>query len=582
MAPPDERHRWSQKLENVLEDRDALEAFKRWMKTESPLAEHPINLHFAIIAYKNMCAVKNVRAAELARNVHQKYVSMNTGVCCFLQESLRREVSTRVHALSSADPDPTVFDILIAPLEQYLRQQHAQFVCSEEFLDAFNRPDDFVVPMGTPKPPRISLMTPTPSRKPRKQSTHQPTLTAEMLLKTQYDRENALGESELEKLYPPVVKAPYVCNATTSKNDSAVSSTFSSDANGQNATMKLSTIREEQLRGNPATHTLARVERVDSATVPTHCTEEGRRAFANLLIEKLNVLSARRKRNDVMSQQLRDIESRKCSAREVVNEIDPNAGEEEDELERYVRQRMADDSSKPSPSYHSPDSLNAHSLRFRRRSPKSSSPERFHYYTISPAMHASYSGNPYGSNGFAPPPCGRHTRQMSAAPTKPISRERYDLKSMAIYDTSGIESMAPSSVSERDDAQRAAVFQKARLLSSGVAGGSSMRKSAHRHHDFSSLPRTRGGDAKSTMTISYKEKGRVPMVAHVPAHPITFKEFRKYLGISSRCNLQFFFKTTCEDASAPYQLLLVNDDSALLPIYEGRVTAECKSLSDSD
>ncbi|KHN80096.1 Axin-like protein 1 [Toxocara canis] len=360
MAPPDERHRWSQKLENVLEDRDALEAFKRWMKAESPLVEHPINLHFAIIAYKNMCAAKNMRAAELARNLHQKYVSINTGVCSFLQES------------------------------------------------------------------------------------------------------------------------------------------------------------------------------------------------------------------------------RKCSAREVVKEVEPNAGEEEDELERYVRQRMADDSNKPSPSYHSPDSVNAHSLRFRRRSPKSSSPERFQYYTISPTMHSSYSGNPYGSNGFAPPPCGRHAKQMNTASSKPVSRERCELKSMAIYDTSGIESMAPSSVSERDDAQRAAVFQKARLLSSGVAGGSSMRKSAHRHHDFSSLPRTRGGEAKPTMTISYKEKGRVPMVAHVPAHPITFKEFRKYLGISSKCNLQFFFKTVCEDGSAPYQLLLVNDDSALLPIYEGRVTAECKSLSDSD
>ncbi|KHN71285.1 Axin-like protein pry-1 [Toxocara canis] len=224
-----------------------------------------------------------------------------------LFKGLRREVSSRVHALSATDPDPTVFDILISPVEQYLRQQHAQFVCSEEFLDAFNRPDEFVAAMSTPKPPRMSLVTPTPSRKPRK-SVHQPTLTAEMLLKTQYDRENALGESELEKLYPPAVKAPYVCNATTSKNDSAVSSTFSSDANGQNTTMKLSTIREEQLRGNPATHTLARVERVDCAAVPTHCTEEGRRAFANLLIEKLNVLSARRRRNDVMSQQLRDIE----------------------------------------------------------------------------------------------------------------------------------------------------------------------------------------------------------------------------------------------------------------------------------
>lgn len=579
----------------MLEDRDALEAFKRWMKAESPLYEHPINLHFAIIAYKNMCAKQNVRAAELAKKLHQKYVSVNTGVCSFLQDGLRREVSSRVHSLSASDPDSTVFDVLISPVEQYLRQQHAQFVCSEEFLDAYNRSEDFLAvhPMSstTQKPPRISsLMTPTPTRKPRKNA-HQPTLTAEMLLKTQYDRENTLGESELEKLYPPVVKAPYVCNATTSKNDSAVSSTFSSDANGQNTTMKLSTIREEQLRGNPATHTLARVERPDCTTVPTHCTEEGRRAFANLLIDKLNVLSARRRRNDVMSQQLRDIESRKCSAREVVKEVEPNAGEEEDELERYVRQRMADDSSKPSPSYHSPDSFNAHSLRLRRRSPKSSSPERFQYYTISPTMHSSYSGNPYGSNGFAPPPCGsRHTRQLNAASAKPVSRERCDMKSMAIYDTSGIESMAPSSVSDaqRDDAQRAAVFQKARLLSSGMAAtGCTIRKSTHRHHDFSSLPRSRGGgggatESKPLMTISYKGKGRVPIVAHVPAHPITFKEFRKYLGISSKCNLQFFFRTICEDGSAPYQLLLVNDDSSLLPVYEGRVTAECRSLSDSD
>lgn len=63
--------------------------------------------------------------------------------------------------------------------------------------------------------------------------------------------------SEVEKLYRPLMKTPYICNATTSKNDSAVSSTFSSDANGQHPAVKLSTIREEQLKGNPATHTLA-------------------------------------------------------------------------------------------------------------------------------------------------------------------------------------------------------------------------------------------------------------------------------------------------------------------------------------
>lgn len=64
---------------------------------------------------------------------------------------------------------------------------------------------------------------------------------------------------------------------------------------------------------------------------------------------------------------------------------------------------------------------------------------------------------------------------------------------MAIYDTSGIESMAPSSVSERDEAARAAVFQKARMLAcgGGAAASSSSsggRRSSHRHHDFTSLP----------------------------------------------------------------------------------------------
>ncbi|VDN06272.1 unnamed protein product [Thelazia callipaeda] len=574
MARTEERHRWSQKLENVLEDRDALEAFKKWMKNESSLAEHPINLHFAIIAYKNMCAVRNARAAELARNLHQKYISIKTGVCSFLREDLRREISFRVHALSACEPDPTVFDSVIPLVEQYLRQQHAQFVCSEEFIDFYNRVEEF-----TSKPSRI-FSSSLSSRKQRKSFSCQPTLTAEMLLKTQHERETTLGESEVEKLYRPLMKVPYICNATTSKNDSAVSSTFSSDANGQHPSVKLSTIREEQLKGNPATHTLARVERVDGGSVVTHCTEEGRRAFAAILIEKLNVLSARRKRNDVMSQQLRAIESRKCSAREVVNDVEPTAAEEDDELERYVRQRMADDSNKPSPSYHSPDPLNAHSLRFRRRSPRSSSPERFRQNLASPPANIFHAPNPYSTNGFAPPPISGHHRMVNVnPPTMKGIRQ-----SMAIYDTSGIESMAPSSISERDEAARAAIFQKARMLSynGGSGSSSSGRKNSHKqHHDFSSLPRSRG-DPKQLMRISYKEKGRVPMVAHVPFHPITFREFRKYLGISSKSNLQFYFKTACEDGNSPYQLLLVNEDSTVLPVYEGRITAECKSISDSE
>lgn len=45
-------------------------------------------------------------------------------------------------------------------------------------------------------------------------------------------------------------------------------------------------------------------------------------------------------------------------------------------------------------------------------------------------------------------------------------------------------------------------------------------------------------DNKPLLTISYIGKGRVPVVAHVPGSSITFREFRKSLGISSRSNMQ--------------------------------------------
>lgn len=92
----------------------------------------------------------------------------------------------RVHAFSAGEPDPTVFDSVILPVGQYLRQQHAQFVSSEEFIDAYNR-------VETSKPPRITSSL-TSCRKQRKSYPCQPTLTAEMLLKTQHERETTLGE----------------------------------------------------------------------------------------------------------------------------------------------------------------------------------------------------------------------------------------------------------------------------------------------------------------------------------------------------------------------------------------------------
>ena len=47
-----------------------------------------------------------------------------------------------------------------------------------------------------------------------------------------------------------------------------------------------------------------------------------------------------------------------------------------------------------------------------------------------------------------------------------------------------------------------------------------------------------------------------------------------------RC--RFFFKAKCLNNDAPYQLLKVEDADALLPIFEGQIAAECRSLSDTE
>ncbi|KAE9417315.1 hypothetical protein Angca_006705, partial [Angiostrongylus cantonensis] len=156
-------------------------------------------------------------------------------------------------------------------------------------------------------------------------SSKKPQLTAETLMKTRYDREHVLGESSLEKMYASTsMPRPYVCHATTSQNDSAVSSSFSSDANGHRPT-RLRSIREEHLRGNPTTFA---IPVCDSPRYYGALSNDKKRLrirrkiFAGVLCKKLNRLKARRERNDETERQLRDIESRKCTVSHKISAVD--------------------------------------------------------------------------------------------------------------------------------------------------------------------------------------------------------------------------------------------------------------------
>ncbi|VDL85207.1 unnamed protein product [Nippostrongylus brasiliensis] len=123
--------RWTLRLEYVLSDRTALDAFREWLVANSS-----------------------------------------------------PQIGIRLKSVSSGLPDPRLFAPVLPYLDSFLRQQHEQFVCSEEFLEAFNR-----VNMGgddTVEFPAERRRSGTSMKKPQ--------LTAETLMKSRHDREHVLGE----------------------------------------------------------------------------------------------------------------------------------------------------------------------------------------------------------------------------------------------------------------------------------------------------------------------------------------------------------------------------------------------------
>uniref|UniRef100_A0A0K0CV89 Regulator of G protein signaling domain protein n=1 Tax=Angiostrongylus cantonensis TaxID=6313 RepID=A0A0K0CV89_ANGCA len=434
--------RWTLRLEYVLSDRTALDAFRDWLVANSN--PQPLELHFALLAYDRMSAQRNVQTADLARSIYQKYISLRTSTCCFnfIPHKIRQEVGASLKATGSGFPDPRLFSSILPYVDSFLRQQHEQFVCSEEFLEAFNR-------VSANSHPDFIRCTCFPYG----------------------------FSSSLEKMYASTsMPRPYVCHATTSQNDSAVSSSFSSDRKSDNF------------------------------------RDPGRKIFAGVLCKKLNRLKARRERNDETERQLRDIESRKCTVTVdilLLQTAHVVTCDDDDDVECYL-ERMREDSLKTS----------------ANRSPchNAVSPSRRIFCTDKGEIL-------FHGLGY-----------LSGNQTAPI------------YDSSGVESMAPSAFS--DTSVIAPMLATPRRTRRSVPSG-------------------------QLMTISYKGTDGVPVVAHVPAsvRGITLKEFRRHFSISSHANVQFFFKSTCEDGSAPYQLLLVDEDSAYLPVFEGKITAELKRMS---
>lgn len=96
------------------------------MGVDDDSSEHPLRLHFAIVAYREMLAKADPRALQLAREIYNKFLRPKSGLCAFIEPTIRERVAQRLrHIGPSTAVD--LFDECMAPLETFLRKQHALF-----------------------------------------------------------------------------------------------------------------------------------------------------------------------------------------------------------------------------------------------------------------------------------------------------------------------------------------------------------------------------------------------------------------------------------------------------------------------
>ncbi|CAP36177.2 Protein CBR-PRY-1 [Caenorhabditis briggsae] len=615
---------WARSLEAVLSDRTALDLFQKWLM-EYSLPQY-LDLYFAIRAFERMTLEGKPEKNQLSKSIYCKFLSSRTGNCEAIPKHFKAPIGEKIR--HGIDLEDRAFSHCSSFVVDFLRRQHEEFVRSDEFIEALNKVR--LRPLF-PKPTVILQMSSSTDSSSSHQNTIRKSgsskrtatqLTAEALLKTKHDRHTKFGELKLEKMYPSA-RQPYVCNATTSHNDSAVSSSFSGDAPGAHRSNRLRHLREEQAHQNRDTATVPRVEKQQASSAADqpfdHATENGRRGFSMEITKKLLRHLDKVKMNEEMERRIDDIEECRYTTIDMVNgteaDVDMGGIDEDEELDDYLKMKMTDDSQKgsqnrspkgpnsgekekdgvsknatfspaPPPPRDSPrglisSHLHHHSIHHNTiRPPRRTSKEypldislsrnqypRHHQIDTNrslmsqsmcvPGPSYSSASSTFSRDSFAPSPM---LKGFAGAPGSS--------KSSQMYDSSGIGSMAPSAFSATSSLD----YKEKRH-----------RKSLPNHHSMMSnsltTPRKHhkiGKSLSNLITLSYVGSDKIPVVTHVPYDgPMTLAEFKRHFALPTG-GQQLFFKTDCEDGSAPFQLLLVRDEHTLLPVFEGRIAAEIR------
>uniref|UniRef100_A0A915PX12 DIX domain-containing protein n=1 Tax=Setaria digitata TaxID=48799 RepID=A0A915PX12_9BILA len=474
-------------------------------------------------------------------------------------------MSERIHALSASKvPQGNLFEPCQVELMGYLRKQHAVFVNSDYFYNLMNQNVEFAEPTGT---------FTTDENDPTMWSSACHTCastSAEFLIR------HGGRNSVWKKWRPPRRNAIIQSVNKRDSHDTISCSAVSSEEGGNKR--NCSKRNSERL---PLQRVHGHQQQQALLTCPPdgsdfkHQRPEERERFSEILRCKLDKIACRLeqyKHETGIEIFARDLENLTIT-REGSDEVDSVISD--DSLDKYEQRMNAECDANP---------------KEERRRSMSTSPIRF-----TNTFHVSNMSDPYGRHGFAPPPGSvnvknqRNCTEIHENNTTSLTGNDYG--GHRYSDSSGFCSSESANI-----INRAALFEKARHMAmskqptSFPQSCSEASTSSFYYYSFPFEQEEKGPlfvnsfyPKKQQLAISYKEENaEAPFVAKLEMRDITFREFRRCFGISSKTTKRFFFKSDCEDCSAPYQWTIIDDDCAILPIFEGRITAECRSCSESD
>ncbi|KAK0424798.1 hypothetical protein QR680_008860 [Steinernema hermaphroditum] len=550
VAPaPSKRSLWHQSVEALLDSRTATAALRRWIDDDRGRSAQALELFKAIRTFKKEVSNGEQKAAMVACGLHRKFISIRTGSCQFLPLNVRTECSNKVHKLVKGRIPPSdLFDICIPHVLQFLSEQHQLFVTSDHFFDLVNQScaqSTSTSNFGQTSGSEFDISD-------QFSSTYNPNLRLPPL---------DFGDLRLDS---ESTKGSSVCHPIDNKRRAR---SFTRSDNERSTLRSQLSLVKQQVARNPVTSDLPRVPHNFAVGEFKHEIPEEREKFASQLISNLEDIER--------AISIRESETGSTVfARDLYrNPYETNSGvwtETDAKKDRDVEMTSED------------EAIDQYASKLEAPRSKSASPV-YRYQEPPLCLNGS---NPYGSGGFAPPP-GRHHfyPDSNFRSSTPISNGYYHFS-----DSSGFCS-SESAVQYGHHDSHAALFERARALSRHNTLGRS-----HQSHlnssggycgnvfGFATLPKKTSLSNYSSQSVqaTYKGSDGIPFVAKMNARDLTFREFRKQFGISSNSNKRFMFKSECEDGSAAFQWTIICDDEEHLPVFQGKITAECRKLSESD